>query len=268
MLEGEAEAEVIAHLLEAFSPRVLVALLNMHWQKQLAARRLRKGGSRRAEEARDAELAFLLYATLKQLTDDAVKTPAALPLRRLFRQWEAEEGREIVRQIRRIEIVDDEGALGVVYFPMPSWVMAVWTTAHVEAVKKEIVMTVKRDNPEEKLKDFWSQATSQLIDVVKHHRNIRGLRKRKGGAALFGWIAFNLARTHTLWRWLSILMSAVVNVLMMIYLRDCKDGEAEEGATHVCMRDDIMSNNQHNGSGVRVRVGVSNQHNGSAWHQP
>ena len=123
---------------------------------------------------------------------------------------------------------------------MPSWVMAVWTTAHVEAVKKEIVMTVKRDNPEEKLKDFWSQATSQLIDVVKHHRNIRGLRKvrasvrvrvrvrvraicltvsltrtpnpspspspkqRKGGAALFGWIAFNLARTHTLWRWDSI----------------------------------------------------------------
>ena len=106
-----------------------------------------------------------------------MKTAAALPLRRLFRQWEAEEGREIVRQIRRIEIVDDEGALGVVYFPMPSWVMAVWTTAHVEAVKKEIVMTVKRDNPEEKLKDFWSQATSQLIDVVKHHRNIRGLRK-------------------------------------------------------------------------------------------
>ena len=40
---------------------------------------------------------------------------------------------------------------------------------------------------------------------------------------------------------------------MLIYLRDCKDGEAEEGATHVCMRDDIMSNNQHNGS---------------AWHQP
>ena len=30
----------------------------------------------------------------------------------------------------------------------------------MEAVKKEIVMTVKRDNPEEKLKDFWSQATS------------------------------------------------------------------------------------------------------------
>ena len=55
---------------------------------------------------------------------------------------------------------------------------------------------------------------------------------------------------------------------MMIYLRDCKDGEAEEGATHVCMRDDIMSNNQHNGSGGRARVRVSNQHNGSVWHQP
>ena len=64
-----------------------------------------------------------------------MKTAAALPLRRLFRQWEAEEGREIVRQIRRIEIVDDEGALGVVYFPMPSWVMAVWTTAHVEVTR-------------------------------------------------------------------------------------------------------------------------------------
>ena len=47
MLEGEAGAEVAEHLLEALSPRVLIALLNLHWQKQLAARRLRKGRSRR-----------------------------------------------------------------------------------------------------------------------------------------------------------------------------------------------------------------------------
>ena len=79
-------------------------------------------------------------------------------------------------------------------------------------------------------------------------------KQRKGGAALFGWIAFNLARTHTLWRWLSILMSAVVNALMMVYLRDCKDSEGlAESPTHVCMRDDIMANNRHNGS---------------VWHQP
>ena len=37
--------QVIEHLLEALSPRVLIALLNLHWQKQLAARRLRKGRS-------------------------------------------------------------------------------------------------------------------------------------------------------------------------------------------------------------------------------
>ena len=46
MLEGEAGAEVAEHLLEALSPRVLIALLNLHWQKQLAARRLRKGRGR------------------------------------------------------------------------------------------------------------------------------------------------------------------------------------------------------------------------------
>ena len=68
--------------------------------------------------------------------------------RRLFRQWEKDEGRLIVGSIRRIEIVDDEGALGVVYFPMPAWVPGVWNSAHVEEAKKEIVMTVKRDNPE------------------------------------------------------------------------------------------------------------------------
>ena len=68
--------------------------------------------------------------------------------RRLFRQWEEDEGRLIVGSIRRIEIVDDEGALGVVYFPMPAWVLGVWNSAHVEEAKKEIVMTVKRDNPE------------------------------------------------------------------------------------------------------------------------
>ena len=49
-------------------------------------------------------------------------------------------------------------------------------------------------------------------------------------------------------------MSAVVNALMMVYLRDCKDSEGlEESPTHVCMRDDIMANNRHNGS---------------VWHQP
>ena len=68
--------------------------------------------------------------------------------RRLFRQWEEDEGRLIVGSIKRIEIVNDEGALGVVYFPMPAWVQAVWTSAHVEEAKDEIVRTVKRDNPE------------------------------------------------------------------------------------------------------------------------
>ena len=34
--------------------------------------------------------------------------------RRLFRQWEEDEGRLIVGSIKRIEIVNDEGALGVV----------------------------------------------------------------------------------------------------------------------------------------------------------
>ena len=57
MLEGEAGAEVAEHLLEALSPRVLIALLNLHWQKQLAARRLRKGRGRR-----DIHIYIYIYA--------------------------------------------------------------------------------------------------------------------------------------------------------------------------------------------------------------
>ena len=43
----------------------------------------------------------------------------------------------------------------------------VWRSNNVEEIKERLIHEVKRDNPEEKLKDFW-QRTDELVAVLKH----------------------------------------------------------------------------------------------------
>ena len=253
MLEGDADAEVVEHLLECLSPRVLVALLNMHWQMQLAARRRRTSQRARLDEKekRDQELAFLYYSLMRVLTDDAIQAGAAVPLRKVFRRWEEGEGKQIIGSIRRIEINDDEDQIGRVYFQMPEDVMEVWRSADVVAAKDDIVLNVKRDNPEEKLKDFWLR-TDDLLAVIKHQRAIRGLKSSPNRcAACLGWLLEALARSHTFWRLISIAMAFVVNALMLAYLRECDDDtdDSDDASRYVCVQSDLMNNNRDVWSG-------------------
>ena len=250
MLEGDADTEVVEHLLECLSPRVLVALLNMHWQMQIAAKRRRTSMRTRLDEdeKREQEMACFYYSLMRVLTDDTIQAGAAVPLRKVFRRWEEGEGKQIIGSIRRIEINDDEDQVGRVYFQMPEDVMEVWRSADVVAAKDDIVQNVKRDNPEEKLKDFWMR-TDDLLAVIKHQRAIRGLKNSPNRcAACLGWLLAALARSHTFWRLLSIAMAFVVNALMLAYLRECADaGEAD--ASYVCVQSDLMNNNRDVWSG-------------------
>ena len=50
----------------------------------------------------------------------------------------------------------------------------VWGEDDVDEKKQEILQAVKRDNPEEKLKDFWLR-TDELIAVLRHQFRLRKL---------------------------------------------------------------------------------------------
>ena len=217
------------HLLEALDAATLVALLNVHWQKQMAIRRRSRAAREispllaRAKQE-ESDLAFGYFALIDTLTDDTLATPASATLRKLFTRWMAEEGKEVIGSIRSIEILlpsdSGEGVLGRVHFQMPEFVQLVWTADDVEEKKQEILQEVKRDNPEEKLKDFWLR-TDELIAVLRHQFRLRKLPSRLERSA--GWPGFvlgsfigTLARGHLVLFWTSTTAAFVLNFVMLL----------------------------------------------------
>ena len=149
MLEGDAHADVIEHIVESLTPSGLLGLLNLHWQRYLSRlkfRRASRGSARkkratdevrrrsprvrafsppprapsrcppvRASPSQDREegsIAFLYYSLGKLLTEESVASSAAVPLRKAMQRWEERDGKEILAAVRRIEIVDDDGKVG------------------------------------------------------------------------------------------------------------------------------------------------------------
>ena len=54
----------------------------------------------------------------------------------------------------RIEIVNEQEQLEIVYFKIPECVTRFWQTSLIRNLRDETILKVKRDNPEEKAIDF------------------------------------------------------------------------------------------------------------------
>ena len=98
----------------------------------------------------------------------------------------------------------------------------VWGEDDVEEKKQEILQAVKRDNPEEKLKDFWLR-TDELIAVLRHQFRLRKLPHklaRSGGwcGFLLGTIIQGLARGHLVLYWTSTVSAFVLNFIMLFVI--------------------------------------------------
>jgi len=222
MLEGETDVNVADHVLNVLDGPVMLALLNIHWQKQLSIKKKSRVQSEMqwsVQKREETNLAFQYFSLIDILTDDTLLTPAAMPLRKLFQRWLAAEGKEIIGSIRSIEILDGKGDLGRVHFKMPEFVQLVWGEDDVEEKKQEILQQVKRDNPEEKLKDFWLR-TDGLIAVLRHQFRLRKLpHKLRRRFGILGYVVGNfiqgLARGHLVLYWISMIAACVLNFVML-----------------------------------------------------
>lgn len=229
MVEGETDVNVAEHILEKLDAQTLVALLNVHWQRQMAIKRRTKVSSQispvlEQQKQEEKDLAFQYFALIDTLVDDALETNAAANLRKIYQKWIAAEGKDIVASIRSIEILNEDGMLGRVHFQMPEFVQLVWTSNDVEEVKQEIVTQVKRDNPEEKLKDFWLR-TEELIAVLRYQFTLRKLPHKLYESAgcvgfAFGSFIEILARGHLVLFWTSTTCAFVLNFLMLATIGD------------------------------------------------
>ena len=77
----------------------------------------------------------------------------------------------------RCEILNSEQNLDVVYFPILKVVTKYWETSVIQTQKKNLINTVSRDNPEEKVKDFLIKSEN-LIQAVRHRERIANITKR------------------------------------------------------------------------------------------
>lgn len=68
--------------------------------------------------------------------------------------WEKKHKVDIRNYIGRIEILNPQGDLEVVYFPMPALVRLFWKKKAVKEYRDDIIFGVTRDNPEEKVMGF------------------------------------------------------------------------------------------------------------------
>lgn len=142
MLEGETDVYVAEHVLDKVDGKVLISLLNLHWQKHLALKKKTKVQTEMLidpDKREEAELAFHYFVLADTLTDDMLFSPSALQLRKLFQRWLGGEGKESVASIRSVEILNADGELGRVHFKMPEFAQLVWFSDDVEMMKQEII---------------------------------------------------------------------------------------------------------------------------------
>ena len=77
----------------------------------------------------------------------------------------------------RCEIINSENNIEIIHYPMPINVMKYWNTTIIQTKAKDLLETVKRDTPEEKVKDYLLKS-KELKEAIQHRAKIRWYTKR------------------------------------------------------------------------------------------
>jgi hypothetical protein len=75
----------------------------------------------------------------------------------------------------RIEILNDKDELEVVYYHIPIKVRKFWNRNFIKEYRNNLIDNVKRDNPEEKVKDFFEKS-ERLMYAVDHQEMLHSLK--------------------------------------------------------------------------------------------
>ena len=76
----------------------------------------------------------------------------------------------------RVEIINQSNDLEVVYFQIPQTIQKFWNSYFISEYRDRLIDNVKRDNPEEKVKDFFTRSID-LMYAVEHQAHLAKIQK-------------------------------------------------------------------------------------------
>ncbi len=138
---------------------------------------------------------------------------------RKYVNWR-EGAKGVDRVMGRIEILNPEKDLEVIYFQIPEVVRKHWRDHFVDRLREEIILDVKRDNPDEKVKDYFEKS-DKLIYAVEHQERIARIHKSCccGGPTLF-----MFANYRNLWYYSYYALSLALNIMLMATFKEDSSG--------------------------------------------
>lgn len=111
----------------------------------------------------------------------------------------------------RIEILNENGQLELLYFKIPKEIMLHWKAPLIEKVREEILTQIKLENPEEKVRSFLD-LSEKLVLAVYHQANIA---KIKDYVPMIGWMLYLFVSNRKFFNILSMVLSLGLNIVMV-----------------------------------------------------
>eukprot|EP00357_Protocruzia_adherens_P032750 CAMPEP_0115021882 /NCGR_PEP_ID=MMETSP0216-20121206/31174_1 /TAXON_ID=223996 /ORGANISM="Protocruzia adherens, Strain Boccale" /LENGTH=609 /DNA_ID=CAMNT_0002394369 /DNA_START=33 /DNA_END=1863 /DNA_ORIENTATION=- len=124
---------------------------------------------------------------------------------------------KLTGKFARIEILNRDNHVEVVYFQKPEEVIRFWNTTAIRQERERILEFVDRDNPKEKLKSFMDRGQS-LIDIMDHQQRLKRWFMKHRVLSFFFYFFIRRLRWLQI---LSLILSLVLNGIMIeIYKAD------------------------------------------------
>lgn len=126
---------------------ILIESMNSHYKGTVSSL------DPRLAKAQESNLLSYLAFMTALIEIENQESEAGKVFAKKFLSWRSTV-KGIEKLMGRIEILNSERELEVVYFNIPQIVRNHWSDHFVSQYRENMILEVKRDNPEEKVKDF------------------------------------------------------------------------------------------------------------------
>jgi hypothetical protein len=184
-------------------------------------------------ECYERSLAYNYHILISQFLDLNVKE-ITTNLNELLVRWAEETDTDVDEYIGRIEVRSpvDSKSLVVTYFPIPELIKTYWYRTEIEEFRDHILFpttTGTRDSIDEKVKNFLRDGQKLIITL----RHLESLDEIIAPQSIFLKLMVELAHNYKRWNMISFLLTATLNLLLVISIRMNEKGSNYEIHGHM-----------------------------------
>lgn len=117
-----------------------------------------------------------------------------------------------------IEIQDEDDELVKVFFKVPSSVSLVWGCNVVQDSSTEILNSIRRDNPEDKLKDL-QEKFQYYAAMINHQNNLLSWSEYLFGVTIGQKLFYSVKDSKQRLTYVLMILIVVQNILQLIYTK-------------------------------------------------